>query len=67
MRNVFAIKVTGYVPYPITREYIEKASSFAVAINRAVKKYRKDPRIAGHKMNQLTVSAGKASITSPII
>lgn len=58
--KIYVIKVTAYIPYPIKREYTEKASNFSVAISRAVKKYRQDPRISRKRIDTITVSAGAA-------
>jgi len=60
--KVFVVRVTAYIPYPIVREYTEKASTFATAINRAVAKYKKDPRAYRKRIKQMSVSAGMATL-----
>lgn len=56
--KMYVVKVTSYLPYPITREYTQKCTSFNTAISRSIKAYRKDPRISKRKVTQLSVSAG---------
>ena len=60
--KIFVVKVTAYIPYPITREYTEKASNFSAAIGRAVHKYRKEDRVGRKHISNMTVSAGVASL-----
>ena len=57
----FSIIVTAYIPYPITFEYLEKATGFGTAINRAVRRYRKEPRVARKRIDNLIVKVGKAT------
>jgi len=42
--KVFFINIIGFRPYPITKEYCEKASNFGTAVNRAIKKYLKETK-----------------------
>lgn len=55
--KVFIVKVGCFVPYRIDRDYRINASSFAVAISRAIKTSKKDPRFARRKIKQMAVSA----------
>ena len=55
--KVYSVRVNGYVPYPITREYTERGSSFSVAISRAIKKYLKEERIKGRRVQRIGVQA----------
>lgn len=58
---MYAVRVTGFLPYPIIREYTKQASGFHIAIARAIKDYRKDERIKGHKIQRMTVQAVTAN------
>ena len=60
--KMYIVKVTSYIPYPITREYTMKAAGFRAAIGRSIQAYRHDPRIARHKIDNITVNAGTAGI-----
>lgn len=60
--KMYVVKVTAYIPYPITREYTEKATEFPAAISRAVREYRKDPRISRRRIDNMTVNAGVAKL-----
>lgn len=62
--KIYVVRVTAYIPYPIVREYTEQASSFSTAIARAVKEYRKEPRVARKKIDRMSVSATNGSILS---
>lgn len=55
--KLYVVRVTAYIPYPIIREYTQKAGSFAVAVNRAMREYKKEPRVARHRIKQMSVSA----------
>jgi hypothetical protein len=62
--NIYQVRVTGYRPYPIVREYTEKASGWGTAINRAVRKYMKE--VNGRKrMKNMTVSVGRGILAKP--
>lgn len=63
---IYVIKVTGYIPYPISREYTERASNFSAAISRAVKQYRKEDRVKGKKMKRMGVQAVRGFATKLI-
>ena len=52
---IYCIRVTGYLPYPIVREYTEKASDYSAAVSRALKKYRRDERMRGKRLDRVTV------------
>ena len=58
---MYAIRVTAFIPYPIVREYTKVCSGFHVAIARAIKDYRADERIKGHKIQRMTVQAVTAN------
>lgn len=60
--KLYVVKVTAYIPYPITREYTEQATDFSAAISRAVKKYRKEPRVSRKRISNMSVSAGMATL-----
>ena len=60
--KMFVIKVTAYIPYPVTREYTQKATGFSTAISRAIREYRKDPRVARRRIDNLNVHAGTKSL-----
>jgi hypothetical protein len=60
--KMYVVKVTAYIPYPITREYTQKATGFGTAISRSVRQYRKDPRISRHRIDNMTVSVGTARL-----
>jgi len=54
MKN-YLIKITAPLPYPVVSEYREQASSIAVAVSRAIKKYRKEKN--GKRIKELAVKA----------
>lgn len=62
--QIYQVRVTGYRPYPVTREYAIKASGWGVGINRAVKRYLREMNDGGKRrvMKNLTVSAGRGVI-----
>jgi hypothetical protein len=62
--KVYVVRVTAYIPYPIIREYTEKASSFAIAIKRGVEKYRKEERVKRRKIDKMSVIVTNGSILS---
>ena len=53
----YNVRVIAYIPYPIECSYLEKASSFATAIQRAVKNYKKEPRVQRKVIRNMTVHA----------
>lgn len=55
--KIFVVRVTAYIPYPIIREYTERAGSFATAVNRSMRQYKREPRVARHRIKQMSVSA----------
>ena len=60
--KVFVVRVTAYIPYPITREYTEQATSFAIAIKRGVAKYRTEDRVKRKRIEKMSVIASNGSI-----
>jgi hypothetical protein len=60
--KMYIVKVTAYIPYPITREYTQKCTSFSTAMSRSIREYRKDPRIARRRIDNMSVNAGTASL-----
>jgi hypothetical protein len=60
--KIYVVRVTAYIPYPIIREYTEKASSFAVAIKRGVEKYRKEAQVKRRKIDKMSVIATGGAI-----
>jgi hypothetical protein len=58
---MYCVRVTAFIPYPIVREYTKACSGFHVAIARAIKDYRADERIKGHKITRMTIQAVTAS------
>ena len=62
--NIYQVRVTGYRPFPVVREYSQKASGWGIAINRAVKKYLREMNDNGKRrvMKNLTVSAARAAL-----
>ena len=60
--KMYVVKVTAYIPYAITREYTEKAGGFQIAIHRAIRKYRQDPRVYRKHIDNMTVNAGVATL-----
>ena len=56
MKN-YLVDVWSYVPYKKETQTIEKASSFGTAINRAIKKFRKE--LGKKKISQIEVNAKK--------
>jgi len=60
--KVYIVNVTAYIPYPISREYTERATEFGAAISRAIRKYRSDERIKGHHIDTMLIRVGKATI-----
>jgi len=60
--NIYCVRVTGYIPYPITREYTERGSNFAVAISRAIKKYIKE-NSKSRRIRQIGVQASRGYLS----
>jgi hypothetical protein len=56
---MYIVTVYVYYPYKREREYRIKGSNFAVAINRAIKLFRREPEIKGKKFKELTAKAVK--------
>lgn len=55
--KIYDVRVTSYIPYPITREYVIKGSNFSSVISKGVRDYRKEPRVKGKKIDRITVQA----------
>ena len=55
--GIFKITISYLAPYPIEKRYEENASSFAPAISRAIKKWRKEAK--GKKIKELTIKTIK--------
>lgn len=60
--RMYVVRVTAYIPYPIVREYTQKASNFQAAIARSITAYRRDPRISRKKIENMSISAGVAKL-----
>lgn len=60
--KMFAVNVTAYIPYPITREYTETATGMPTAVARAIRKYRADARVKRKRIDQMVVKIGVASL-----
>ena len=56
--KMFAVKVTAYIPYPITREYTQCTSGLPTAVARSIRLYRKDPRVIRKRIKQMTINVG---------
>lgn len=52
MRNWY-VKLTAYLPYPVSEEFRITASNMGTALSRAVKEYRGKHK--GRKINQLEI------------
>ncbi len=63
MTNLFVVRVTANIPYPVTFEYTEKATGFATAVRRAIAKYKKEPRTARKHIDALTIKVGRGIIS----
>ena len=55
--TAYLVNVYTFYPYKIEFSYTEKASNHAVAISRAVKKFRKEPRLSGRKFKEVIAKA----------
>lgn len=55
----YSIRVTAYIPYPISREYSLRASNYAVVASKALKAYRKEERVKGKRFDRVTVQISK--------
>lgn len=60
--KIYVVRVTADIPYPIVREYTQKATNFQAAIARSITAYRKDPRISRKKITTLRASAAVAHL-----
>ena len=40
--KIFVVKVTAYLPYPVSRDYTVRCTDFSTALSRAAKLYKKD-------------------------
>ena len=56
LMKIYLVRVTAYIPYPIVREYTQRASSFSTAVSRAMREYKKEARVARHRIKQMGVS-----------
>lgn len=56
---MFLATVYVYYPYKRERVYRVKASTFSVAISRAIRLFRKEPEIKGKKFKELFAKATK--------
>lgn len=64
--KIFQVRITGYKPYPVIREYTERGSNWNVAISRAVRRYLKDTAKQGSKrLKNLSVQVGVGFYTKP--
>ncbi len=55
--NHYYIEVYVYHPYKIKQTFIEKASSYGVAINRAIAKFRRMEKLKRKKIKQVWATA----------
>ena len=55
--SAYLVNVYTFYPYKIEFTYTEKASNHAVAIARAVRKFRKEEKITGRKIKEVTAKA----------
>ena len=55
--NLYYVEVYVYHPYKIQQTYIEKASSYGVALNRALAKFRRMEKLKRKKIKQVWVTA----------
>jgi len=55
----YLVKITVPLPYPVVRDYKEEASRIAVAVKRAIDKYRKD--VKGKRIKEMTIKAMQLS------
>lgn len=53
------VKISLMLPYPREYEYRIQASSLGTAINRAIRKMRKEPEIKGKRIKEVKVKAIK--------
>jgi glycogen synthase len=58
--TMYQVVVTSFLPYPISFEYTIKASGMATAIARAVRLYKKEPRVFRKRMDNMSVKVGAA-------
>lgn len=63
--TIFTVVVTAYIPYAVTREYTEKATSYNAAVSRAIRKYRKDERVHRRRFDNLTIKVGRGIYNKP--
>ena len=52
--KIFVVRVTGYLPYPIVREYTVRATTFSTALARAARLYQKDKHNRKH-LNRVSI------------
>lgn len=58
--TMYQIIVSSNLPYPISFEYTVKASGMATAIARAVRLYKKEPRLFRKRMDNMSIRVGAA-------
>lgn len=52
--KVFIVRVTGYLPYPIVREYAVRATNFSTALARAARQYQADKH-SRKRLNRVSI------------
>jgi len=58
--NQYYVEVYTYHPYEIEASYVEKASDYAVAIHRAINKFKKQDKLKGRKLKQIWATARRS-------
>ncbi len=53
----YYVEVHTYHPYKIAQAFTEKGSSYAIAIKRAIDKFKRLDKIKGRKLKQIWATA----------
>lgn len=56
---MYLVKIWTFYPYKIEFEYRERGSNFSVATSKAIKQFRKEPRLKGRRYTEVFTKAIK--------
>lgn len=59
---MYIVTVWTYHPYKIEFVYRVKGSNFSVAVSRAIKLFRAEPRLKGKKFEAISVTCNKFKV-----
>ncbi len=60
MTHQYYVEVHTYHPYKITQAFTEQASSYAIAIKRAIDQFKQQDKLRGRRLQQIWATARRA-------